>query len=74
MAPVVQSVLLRKDKFSLDEAKGWLLNHGYKFYKVDMTPEFYRFRQVEPKHLELLGYRARTQPLGDVGHLILFYP
>lgn len=73
MPPIVQSVLLRKEKFSLDEAKDWILNHGYKLVKVDTTPEYYRFRQMDPKHLEILGYRARTQPLGDVGHLILFY-
>jgi len=59
--------------FSPEEAKRWILGHGYKLKKIDVSPEYYRFRQEEPKHLELLGFRARTQPLGNVGYLILFY-
>ena len=73
MAPIVQSVILKKSMLSLEEAKDWILRHGYKVKKVDITPEYWRFRQVDPKHLQLLGYRARAQPLGDVGYLILFY-
>ena len=47
---VVQSVLLKRDKFSRKEAFDWIRAHGYKADKVDMTSEYYRFRQHEPVH------------------------
>lgn len=42
-----QSVSISKDKYTLDEAKKWLDEHGYK-KSVEEGPEFYHFRQAAP--------------------------
>lgn len=68
---IVQSVLLKRDKFSRREADIWVYENGYKNTKVDVTPEYYRFRQVNPERLH--GFRFRTINLGDDGHLIIAY-
>lgn len=69
---IVQSVLLRRDMFTLPEAIQWIKEHGYTATKIDKTPIMYRFRQVDPQ--ALTHYRFRTIRLGDVGDLIVSYP
>ena len=71
MSYIVQSVTLRRDKYSRDEAFAWIRKHGYKATKVDVTPHFYRFRQVDPERLR--GGRFRTLDLGTDGHMIVVY-
>jgi hypothetical protein len=71
MPYAVQSVTLRRSKFSKGDAFAWVRDHGYKATKVDITPTFYRFRQMDPERLH--GARVRTIDLGDVGHLLLAY-
>lgn len=68
---VVQSLSLRRDKFSKGEAFAWVRKHGYKADKVDVGPHFYRFRQVNPERLA--GGRFRTIALGDVAHMTVVY-
>lgn len=68
---VVQSVTLRREKFGKGEAFKWVRDHGYKADKVDVTPHYYRFRQVDPARLH--GGRFRSISLGHDGHLIVFY-
>jgi len=54
MATEVQSVILPKKKFTKLQAKKWIKDNGYKesFYKkkVDITKEYYRYRQKAPKY------------------------
>ena len=45
---LVQSIVFPKNKFSQSEALKWLYAHKYHFYKVDITPNTYRYRQHEP--------------------------
>jgi hypothetical protein len=71
MTYVVQSITLRRDAFSKDEAFRWVRDHGYTAPKVDVTPGFFRFRQVDPERLH--GARFRTISLGHEGHMILAY-
>ena len=71
MSYVVQSVLLKRNKFTKDEAFRWAKLHGYKLDKIDVTHDYYRFRQIDPELLQL--YYFRTIPLGDVGELIVAY-
>ena len=71
---VVQSVLLARDKFkTADQAKEWLVSHGYKYTLPDTTPSYYRFRQRDPQRLAMT-HRLRTIKLGDAGNLIVGYP
>lgn len=68
---IVQSVLLKRDKFTRHEAFAWIHDHGYKADKVDMTPEYYRFRQHTPMVSPHLRYK--TIGLGDIGYLVMIY-
>jgi len=49
---IVQSVLIPRDRYSLSEAKRWIKNHNftmrYKGKAVDITENYYRFRQHKP--------------------------
>jgi hypothetical protein len=80
---IVQSVLLRRSAFrTLDDAKDWLTEHGYKYVLPDTTPTYFRFRQRDPKPLEMthrlrttqLGEPEKNSPMGSIGALILAYP
>jgi hypothetical protein len=71
MSYIVQSIELRRDKMSKGEAFAWMRDHGYPIHKMEMSRNFYHFRQVEPERLR--GGRFRTIALGDVGHLIVVY-
>ena len=54
---VIQSILIPKDKFSLEEAIQYVKDH-YKFKKVDIPhlTAFYRFRQMGGRYIkEKLG-------------------
>ena len=44
----IQSILLNKKYFSLNTALQWIVKHGFKHYKIDITKNKYRFRQQEP--------------------------
>ena len=55
---IVQSVVFPKKDFSQKTALLWLMNHGYNFSKVDVTPNTYRFRQHEPS--PGLSYYTKT--------------
>ena len=71
MSYAVQSVQLRRSKFTKPEAFAWIRKHGYKADKVDVTPEFFRFRQIAPERLH--GFRFRTVQIGDDGYLTMVY-
>ena len=62
MATSVQSVLLPRSKFSLLRAKEWVLSNKYKVKKVDITENFFRFRQFSPSQAK--GFRIKTLPDG----------
>jgi hypothetical protein len=47
MLATVQSVLI-STQYSIKDAKDWIINHGFKIKKIDITEHFYRFRQENP--------------------------
>ena len=69
---VVQSVLLSRDEFTQEQARDWIKKHGYKAQKVDVTQDYYRYRQVDPDTLPFTG-RYRTIDLGKIGKLVVVY-
>jgi len=70
----VQSVLVKKKYYSLENAMEWVLQHGYKVKKVDETKKFYRFRQITPKTLKKNGYTEfRTIKLDKSVDLVIAY-
>ena len=44
----IQSVLISRKYFTLEQAYNWIYKHNFKHYKVDITDNFYRFRQYTP--------------------------
>ncbi len=61
---VVQSVLIPRT-YPLDYAINWVISHGYRVHKVDMTANFYRFRQKPPKRrLGEANYYTKILPNG----------
>ena len=44
----IQSVILDKNLFTLKSAYAWIIKHGFKYYKIDITKDKYRFRQLDP--------------------------
>ena len=45
---MLQTVLFPKNKYTVQSAIRWLINHKYTSQKVDITGNFYRFRQRTP--------------------------
>jgi hypothetical protein len=53
MALVIQSVLIPKDKYTLEQSKKWIADNHFKltFYskkEPDITDKYYRYRQMAP--------------------------
>lgn len=44
----IQSVLIDKDIYTLEEAIEFLDDYGLSHKKVDITDNYYRFRQIPP--------------------------
>lgn len=44
----IQSVLIDKDIYTLEEAIDFLNDYGLSHKKVDITDNYYRFRQIPP--------------------------
>lgn len=56
MSSIVQSVLLNRDKFTIRSAIDWVIVHNYKVKKIDITQNYFRFRQIPPNELKNKGY------------------
>lgn len=72
---LVQSVIFKKSKYSLEEAKKWLKENKYKDKGVDEKKEFWRFRQLNPATVKQKGFgHYITKPLNNSGvELIIVY-
>ena len=75
MTYLVQSVIFDKSKFSLENARIWLLENKYKDKGVDEKKKFWRFRQLNPLTIKRKGYTHYiTKPLDASGiELIIAY-
>lgn len=57
----VQSLLFGRDAgWTAGKAKSWAKSHGYRYGKVDVTDQYIRIRQLDPKGLKV----KRTVPFG----------
>jgi predicted ABC-type ATPase len=54
----VQSVVFKSKDWSVEKAKEWLRKHGFKYGKVDETPNEIRFRQFDPGHFAKGHFRS----------------
>jgi hypothetical protein len=46
---MLQTILFPRNHFTKMEAIQWAINHGYHAYKTDVTTNFIRIRQEEPR-------------------------
>ncbi len=65
----VQSVNFNKKKWSLPDAKKYLLDRGFTTKGVHITDEQYQFRQLEPK----TNGKFRTHNFDDNVEYIIMY-
>ncbi len=56
MEQILQTVLLPKNKFTLEEALNYLKENNYKDKKIDVTTNYYRARQRDPRYLKKKGF------------------
>lgn len=56
---------------SKGSAYTWMREHGFSTKTIDVTPHFYRFRQVDPERLR--GGRFRQIKFGDVALATIVY-
>lgn len=54
----IQSVIFKKDKATLSEAKDWLREHDFKKVAVDEKENTYRFRQQRPSKFKHDSFRT----------------
>ena len=52
----IQSVLISRQYYTKPKAIEWIINHNFKYYKLDVTQHYYRFRQFTP--LEYKSHRV----------------
>ncbi len=72
MSYKVQSVRLNKNYFTKKEADKYITNHGYKIGRVDITTNWYRYRQIEPSDLKAYN-KIITKKLNKYLELIIYY-
>jgi len=67
---MVQSVLISKKNFTELEAMQWAMDHRFKLYKIDITDDYYRIRQLDPLELNKAGfkkyYTKTIDPINDI--------
>lgn len=58
----IQTIIFPRDKWSKACCVYWLGNHGFKFDKIDITKEFYSFRQEKTdstgRYITYHGFRG----------------
>jgi hypothetical protein len=70
----IQSVILNNEKFSLKDAVNFLAKNNLKYWKVDRTTNYWRFRQLEPSELRKEGFNHyRNKEISDGINLVLAY-
>lgn len=59
----VQSLLFNRSEWTSAKATAWAKSHGYRYGKVDVTDQYIRIRQFDPKGSKV----KRTIPFGSRG-------
>ena len=68
----ITNIYLPKKNYTLENAKSFLKQHGYKINKVDDENNYFKFRQLTFKTLKKYGFfDYRTKQLGKSGILLI---
>jgi len=60
MATDVQSIMFKKQYWTVQRAKKWLKEHGYDGLIVDTTKNYHRFRQRDPSEFNKSSFMTIT--------------
>ena len=78
MSGFIQSYLFPKTNFSLDEAIQYASVHNYKYSKIDVTTNYYRFRNYDAvylrKKLNLPYIKTFTNKINGIQTIFFFRP
>jgi|FreactTroBogLake_1042271.scaffolds.fasta_scaffold01894_3 hypothetical protein len=44
----IQSIVFNKNYFTFRTAQKWMVDHKFRLISVEETPNWYRFRQIDP--------------------------
>jgi hypothetical protein len=70
----IQSILFPLRNYTIQKALHFLRQHNYNSKKVDRTPNFLRFRQLDPTYLYRQGYnKVVNKKLPNGVELVIFY-
>lgn len=62
----LQSVLLSKEFFNLEDAVKWLFKNGFDVRRIDATTNYWRFRYLKSSTLRKEGYnKIRTKDISE---------
>lgn len=72
---VLQTILFPKDKYDLESVNNYLKEHKYKDNKLDITNNFIRVRQRDPRYLKKKGLNYIKTIIDKKSgiHKIIFY-
>jgi hypothetical protein len=70
---MIQSIVFKRE-YGVTKARDWLMKYGFGSSKMDITPNFIRFRQYDPLPLERAGYKFRTQRFKHGSFIIAYLP
>jgi hypothetical protein len=73
MVYAIQSIMFKKDLFSIKDCMKFLTENKYKHNKLDITENFYRFRQINPDVLKHDGLnKVMTKDKNGI-YFIIYY-
>ena len=70
----LQSIIFDRRIWIMEDAIKWILEHEYRIYKIGITKNEFRIRQISPERLKKLGYlNYHNKKIGNGIQLVLAY-
>jgi hypothetical protein len=70
----IQSVIFDRRIWKIEDAIKWAMIHEFKVYKIGITKNEFRVRQIQPERLKKLGYtNYHNKKIGDGIQLVIAY-
>lgn len=70
----IQSVIFDRSLWKFEDAIKWAMYHEFKVYKIGITKNEFRVRQLQPERLKKLGYtNYHNKKIGDGIQLVIAY-
>jgi hypothetical protein len=70
----LQSIIFNRRQWTMDDTIKWILEHKFRVYKIGITKNEFRIRQISPERLKKLGYtNYHNKKIGNGIQLVLAY-